>query len=329
MVKLRHLGDVLLSTPVFFNLKNALPDAQIDACVYEDSIPLLEGHPAIHEIIPCTKGSFIRSIRAIRKKRYDLVMNLTEGDRGVLIAYFSGAKIRVSFPPKGKWQKKLVTHTVKQAPGLRHTVERNLDALRCIGIFPEKKELFFAIDPIQEKGPYILIHPTSRWRFKCWPVKKMRELITQLSGKRIILTSGPDPIEISMVQDIAKGLDVEVKAGRTTLKEFGALVKGSEVLICVDSVPLHIASALKHPVVAIFGPTSDVTWGPWKNPNARIVAQNFSCRPCYQDGCGGSKYSDCLETLSVDRVLSELEIFTKITCPRLPIRQELIYSSCE
>lgn len=317
VVKLRHLGDVLLSTPVFSSLKKALPEAQIDACVYEESITMLLGHPAIGEIIACPKGQFLRTIRSIRKKNYDLVINLTEGDRGVLISYFSGAEIRVSFPPKGKWQKKLVTHTVKQTPGLRHTVERNLDALRYIGIFPKERDLFFAIDPVPKTTPYILIHPTSRWRFKCWP--KMGELISRLKGKRIILTSGPDPIEVEMVNQIASGLDVEVKAGLTTLKELGALIKGSDCLLCVDSVPLHIASALKHPVVALFGPTSEITWGPWENPNARIVAQNFSCRPCYQDGCGGSKYSDCLETLSIEHVLSELEVFTKIADPRLSV----------
>lgn len=300
---------------------------------------MLQGHPAVAEIIVykrAWKGSLFKEIsllRAIRKKGYDLVINLTEGDRGVFTAMLSGAKIRVGFSPKGKLQKKLVTHTVKHCPGLRHTVERNLDALRCIGIFPEEsdRELFFDVGSKKEVSPFILIHPTSRWRFKCWPVSKMRELIEWLlkMGKVVVLTSGPDPIEVSMVESIAQGLNVEVFAGKTSLKELGALIQACEVLICVDSVPLHIASALKSPVVALFGPTSDVTWGPWRNPNARIVSQNFSCRPCYQDGCGGSKYSDCLQTLSVGRVLSELKVFSKINASGLRIGQELVHCSCK
>ncbi len=343
VVKLRHLGDVLLTTPVFSSLKNALPDAQIDAFVYEGAAPMLEGHPAVSKILTYNskwkKGFFFRLkkeislIRQIRKEGYDLVVNLTEGDRGVLIAWLSGAKIRVGFSPKGKLQKKLVTHVVKHCPGLRHTVERNLDALRCIGIFPEEsmRELFFQIGKTTQKTPFILIHPTSRWRFKCLPVPKMRELIKELLriGKRVILTSGPDPIEVSMVEAIACDLNVEVFAGKTTLKELGALIHACEVLICVDSVPFHIASALKSPVIAIFGPTSDVTWGPWRNPKARVVSQNFSCRPCYQDGCGGSKYSDCLQTLSVERILSELKVFSEVSPSRLRIGQELIHCSCK
>lgn len=325
VVKLRHLGDVLLTSPVFSALKKAIPDAQIDAYIYEEAKPMLEGHPAIHTLIgydrKWKKEGFFQRIwreffllRNIRKKRYDLVINLTEGDRGALAAKISKAKIRVGFSPKGKWQKKLYTHIVKHTPSLRHTVEKNLDALRRIGIFPseEERELFFhigtdAISSMQKHlqgRPFIHIHPTSRWRFKCWSVAKMRSLVEHLlkKGKRVVLTSGPDKEEKQMVEAIAEGFDVAVFSGSITLKELGALILLSEMLICVDSVPLHMASALKRPVAALFGPTSDVTWGPWRNPRAYVIAQNFSCRPCYQDGCGGSKYSDCLQTLSVKKV---------------------------
>ncbi len=345
VVKLRHLGDVLLTTPVFTHLRKMLPKAQIDAYIYREAGPMLEGHPALCQLIYYDrkwkkKGLFYRLAKEfalfwkIRKEGYDLVINLTEGDRGVLIAKISGAKIRVGFLPKGTWQKKCITHVVKHCSSLRHTVERNLDALRRIGIFPKEddRDLFFQIGDevlsgMREKidpSPFILIHPTSRWRFKCWSIQHMRSLIERLlsMGKRVVLTSGPDKIEIEMVQAIAQGLNVEVFAGKTTLKELGALIALSAIMVCVDSVPLHMASALKTPVVALFGPTSDVTWGPWKNPKARIVTQNFSCRPCYMDGCGGSKYSDCLQTLSVERVLSEvlkLEVFPEIraSCDRM------------
>ena len=76
-------------------------------------------------------------------------------------------------------------------------------------------------------------------------------------------------------------------AGKLTLKELAALIQKSKALVCVDSVPLHIASALKTPVVVLFGPTSEKNWGPWRNPSARVLTQAFTCRPCYQDGCAG------------------------------------------
>ncbi len=330
VIKLRQLGDVLLTGPVFSTLKKKLPTAQIDAYVYAESIPMLEGHPAIHTCIGYQRswkklGFFARLLkewellRQIRQEGYDLVINLTEGDRGALAARFSAAPIRVGFPPKGK-AKKLYTHVAKNCPSLRHTVERNLDALRRIGLFPSEAErdLFLHIPAISQSkmqlvvpAPFILIHPTSRWRFKCWPAQKMRALAEQLlrQGHRLVFTSGPDPEEQAMLAEICHGLPVQNLAGQISLKELAALIDQTQLLLCVDSLPFHMASALKKPVVAIFGPTSDITWGPWRNPHARIVSQAFSCRPCYQDGCGGSKLSDCLDTLpviQVQRAIDEL-----------------------
>lgn len=334
VIKLRHLGDVLLTTPLLNALKKALPQAQIDAYLYEEAKPMLEGHPAVSHLIgydrKWKKGKIYRRLwkelsllRKIRREKYDLVINLTEGDRGAIAAKAASAKIRVGFDPKGRWQKKLYTHIVKHTPGLKHTVERNLDALRRIGIFPtlEERELFFkipnqarvAIEEMTKEAPYILIHPASRWRFKCWDLKKVRQLIEHLvkAHKKVVIVSGPDPVEKEMVNTASFGLDVLNLAGKLSLKELGALIERSELLVSVDSVSFHLANALKKPVVALFGPTSEVTWGPWRNPYAKVVTETLPCRPCYQDGCGGSKYSDCLATLPVLKVLKAIETLFK------------------
>jgi heptosyltransferase-3 len=355
VVKMRHLGDVLLTAPVFSALKKRFPSAQVDAYIYEEARPMLEGHPGINRLIgydrKWKKLGFLGRLRKewallwqLWREGYDLVLNLTEGDRGALVAKVSGARIRVGFEPKGKWQKKIYTHVVKHCPGLRHTVERNLDALRRIGLFPEMDErgLFLQIPEgaraeMQRRvgeEPFVLIHPTSRWRFKCWPVAKMRELSRILlgMGKKLVFTSGPDADEVAMVEEITEGLEVLRLCGKISLKELGALIQMSELLVCVDSVPLHMASALGKAVVAIFGPTSDVTWGPWRNMRARVVAQNLSCRPCYRDGCGGSKRSDCLDTLPVSEVLKAIaslqpEVFTEIGAAGCRIGKEVVHRS--
>ncbi len=329
VVKLRQLGDVLLTGAVFQGLKKGLPGVRIDAYVYREAFDLLEGNPWVDGLVGYDRGwkglgwgSRLRRewgvLRQIRREGYDAVINLTEGDRGALAAWAAGARVRVGFAPKGRWQKGLYTHVVKQGPGLRHTVEKNLDAIRRMGVFPawEDRELFLAVSEAARKrvrecvgGEYVLIHPTSRWRFKCWPVERMRKLTEELlrRGKRVVFSSGPDEVERNMVKEIVRGLDVVNLSGKISLKELAALIAESELLVCVDSLPFHMASALKKKVVALFGPTSDVTWGPWRNEGARVVAQNFSCRPCYQDGCGGSKGSDCLMTLPVGQVLEAIE----------------------
>lgn len=336
VVKLRHLGDALLAGPVFSILKKRLPNIQIDACVYEEAAPILEGHPAISGILKVDRGwkklgllgrlaKEALFLRDVRRRSYDLVINLTEGDRGAMITRVSGASIRV-----GVDARKVYTHVAKSCPSLRHKVERDLDAVRRIGIFPaeDERELFFEVSGVEDKAGkgFVLIHPTSRWRFKCWPEAKMRRLAERLleKGEQLIFTSGPDRLEREMVDRIVEGLPICNLAGEVSLKELGSLIERAKVLVCVDSLPFHLASALKRPVVALFGPTSEVTWGPWRNPRARVVMETMSCRPCYMDGCGGSKKSDCLEAISVERVLLELELLSEIKSPGLDIVHDLV-----
>jgi len=323
VVKLRHLGDVLLSSPVFSALQKAYPSALIDAYIWKEALDMLAGHPAIagyhlHDRRWKKLSFFPRLmkewglLRKIRREKYDLVVNLTEGDRGAIAAIFSGADRRVGVDPGKKWVRKIFTDLVKPCSTPRHTVERDLDAVRKLKIFPKPadRDLFLYIPKeAKEKAvelvgdePYVVVHAPARWKFKCLPPQLMAEICNRL-GARIVLTGGPS--ERDFVEEVAKLVrgDVLNLAGKTDLKEMGALILGSKGLITVDSVALHMASALKVPVVALFGPTSELNWGPWKNSKAAVVTQNLSCRPCRLDGCGGSKMSDCLWTLSAQEVV--------------------------
>ncbi|NGX35121.1 MAG: Lipopolysaccharide core heptosyltransferase RfaQ [Candidatus Anoxychlamydiales bacterium] len=332
VIKLRHLGDVLLTTPVFYNLKNNLKDVKIDAFIYEDSKEILKNNPYVNEVITYNRDvkklSFFKRLRRelkilkdVKKKKYDLVINLTEGDRGAIIAKFSKAKYRVGIDPekKGFFKKeKIYTHIVKNVKTTRHTVEKNLDALRRIGIFPNEgsKKLHFEIpDKAKEKAlkildennisknEYILIHPTTRWRFKCFD--KFDQLIDLLHKKneKVIVVSGKQDYEIDMAKKIIKDLPVLNLAGKVNIDELGALILFSKKFYCLDSLSFHLANALKSNVRAFFGPTCDMTWGIWQNENAKIIKANFSCRPCSLDGCGGSKVSDCLTSILLKNII--------------------------
>ncbi len=327
VVKLRHLGDVLLSSALITNIKKAVPDARVDLLIYQEGKEILEGHPAINEFLYIDRGwkklslfqrlkNEFKLLLQIRKNSYDLVINLTEGDRGAVIALISSASIRVGLDP-GKsgflGKKKIYTHLVKKCKTPRHQVEKDLDALRRIGIFPtlEERVLHFAIpkpalDKMASYRGAIVIHAVSRWRFKCLPLESIRLLIEELLdlGEKVILTSGNDPVEVALLETLPCSYNL---AGGLTLKELGALILVAKALITVDSLPLHMASALKTPVVALFGPSSELNWGPWMHKQSRVVVQNYSCRPCHLDGCGGSKVSDCLVTLPVKRILGSLE----------------------
>ena len=335
VIKLRHHGDVLLSSPVFTNLRAAIPGAAIDALVNEESRAMLEGHPAIASVLGYDRkwkqlgwlGRVARELglmAEIRRRRYDLVINLTEGDRGALMGWLSGARLRVGIEhPYGFIGKnRLFTHQVKRTRTPRHTVERDLDTLRVLGIFPtlERRALSLHVPREAEDkarallpgGGYAVIHAVSRWRFKCWPLDKVAAVAKAFTdrGWPVALTASGDPVEVAMVDEVVRQLGagwVVSLAGKTSLTEMAAVVRQARCLVSVDSLPVHMASAFGTPLVALFGPSNDKIWGPWMHPRSRVVSLPYSCRPCGLDGCGGSKVSDCLENLPVAAVLQAVD----------------------
>jgi heptosyltransferase-3 len=101
----------------------------------------------------------------------------------------------------------------------------------------------------------------------------------------------------------AAGAPVVDLGGQLSLKEMAALTEAARLFIGVDSAPMHIAAAVGTPTVGIFGPSSELEWGPWRVAQRVVASTAHPCRPCGLDGCGGSKVSECLTTLPMERVL--------------------------
>ncbi len=337
VVKLRHLGDVLLTSPVFTVLKNHAPTLEIDALVYRDTESMLSGHPAISNVYTIDRGwkqqewtsrlaHEWRLLRDLRKRHYDLIIHLTENSRGAVLGLLLKPHYSVArdYPAKrGRLWRNSFTH-LYQAPDKRHTVEMHLDALRRIGIQPQADERRLVLAPGAEaersvrdllarhdlapKG-FIHLHPTSRWMFKSWGTEKNAALITALqeSGEPVVLTAAPNESELQYAARITARLKKPVVdlSGKLNLKQLAALTAQAKCFVGVDSAPMHIAAAMQTPTVVLFGPSGEFEWGPWQVP-ACVLTSDHPCRPCGQDGCGNSKISECLTSISVDEVLSAI-----------------------
>jgi len=325
VIKLRHHGDVLLASPVLSLLKSR--GLEVDALVYDDTAPMLDAHPALSELHtvgrtwrhegPLKRISLERALYGDLKLRgYDLIVHLSEQPRGAWLARSLGA--RYSVAPKvrdrGRFWAQSFTHLFPIIHR-RHMVEVNLDALRRIGLQPgpqEKKVTFVPgdeaarrVDAILDGEPFVHLHPASRWKFKCWPAEKNAELIDRLAaqGIRTVVTAAPDAEEVGLVEQIlekAQSAPLNL-AGQLSIKELGAVAARARLFIGVDSMPMHLASAMGVPTVALFGPSGEMEWGPW-GTRSSVVSTTHSCRPCGQDGCGGGKVSECLTLLPVDAV---------------------------
>jgi heptosyltransferase-3 len=332
VTKLRHHGDVLLITPVLQALKARAPHVEIDALLYSDTRVVLEGHPAIDRIHVVDRGwkrqgparharEELALLKALQARRYQLLVHLTTHWRGAWLAHVLRPRWSVAVERPSRFWRWSFTHRYKlPRQTQRHTVETNLDALRRLGIQPDEADKRLTIHPGAEaearidallaaagleRGGFIHVHPTSRWLFKAWTDAANAELLRRLArdGHRLVITAAPDPREKAIVGRILAeaGVPVTDLSGQLTLKELAALVARARLYFGVDSAPMHMAAAAGTRVVAIFGPSGDKEWGPWRVPH-RVVTTTHPCRPCGNDGCGGGKLSECLTMLPVDQV---------------------------
>ena len=344
VVKLRHHGDVLLASPVIGLLRERAPHVEVDALVYADTRDMLAGHPALdrlHLIDRAWKRQGLLAqarhenalLAELRGRGYQLIVHLTDHWRGAWLAQALRPRWSVAPARASAFWRWSFTHQYRLPPDTpRHTVEANLDALRRVGIYPEEREKLLVMEPgdaararvdallaaggVEAKG-FIHVHPTSRWLFKAWTDEANAQLIRRLArdGHRIVVTAAPDAREKALVSRILEAAAVPVLdlSGQLTLRELGALAARARLFFGVDSAPMHIAAAMGTPVVALFGPSDERTWAPWKVPH-RIVslADRFACRPCGLDGCGGGKVSECLTQLPLERAVAALhELLTE------------------
>ena len=342
VIKLRHHGDVLLASPVFTVLKHALPEAEIDALVYAETAAMLEGHPAIARVHTIDRNWKRRGLlaqaraelgllRSLASRRYDLVVHLTEHPRGAWLTRLLRPTYAVARElPEAHWLwRASFTHYYRLPRGTpRHTVECNLDALRRLGLQPARDERHLVLVPGAqdaariaalmaqhrlESRRFIQLHPGSRWMFKCWAPDACAELVERLAGEgwRIVVTGAPYQRERELADTILGALSEASRAnvvdlvGQVSLRELAALTREARLFVGVDSAPMHIAAAVRTPVVALFGPSGEIEWGPWQVPHRVVTSREHPCRPCGIDGCGGGKLSECLTTLSPERVHAE------------------------
>lgn len=311
IIKLRHHGDMLLTTPVINSLQQNYPQAQIDVLLYKETKEMLVSNPALSNVFVidrqwkkqgtrahlCHELSLIRHLRT---QRYDLVINLADQWRSAILTRLTSASVRLGFDfPKREsfiWRYCHTNLVPVSNHAKLHTVEQNLSLLQPLGLATinqhvtmsyEHQDWQVGKDLLQQNGvngDYIVVQPTSRWFFKCWSEEKMAQTINTLQrdGHQVVITSGPDKKEREMVDRILAfhpSPNVVSLAGQVTLRQLAALIDHAKLFIGVDSVPMHMAAALQTPCIALFGPSKLVFWRPWQLNGCVIWAGDFGVLP--------------------------------------------------
>jgi len=338
VITLKHIGDVLVATPVLTALKEAYPNSRISVLVNKGTEDMVTYNPAVDEVMVLDRGEdasvlhkFLRQacfVWKLRRRKFDLILELSAGDRGAFLGFMSGAKQRVGYEPRTRTflgRHHALTKRVKISTTTQHMVDYNLSLVRALDIEPPDPRLsiYWSEEDSQacmkrlsewglgENDPFVVLHPTSRWLFKAWHAKGYGQLCDNIAEKHklpVVVTSAPDVKEKKRVKEIfsvvhSHPIDL---SGVLSLKQLACCISKSILFIGVDSAPMHIASAVNTPVIVLFGPSGDHMWGPWGQDHV-VIKKSWACQPCGRDGCNGSKASQCLEAITPEEVFRAVD----------------------
>ncbi|MEW6606591.1 MAG: glycosyltransferase family 9 protein [bacterium] len=334
VIKLIAIGDLVVALPTIKALRKSFPEAYLTILVTPRVKQVVEGCPYLDRIIYydiLNTGIFglFKIISLLRKEEFDVVLELDHYYRITsLITFFAGIKNRVGFDLPGQGRRGLVTTKVPYLVQ-RHEVETFLEAARVIGADISEKALveiwvseqdreyvnrFLKKVGIMEQDLLIGIHPgtgpsaiSRRWA----PEKfgKLADWLIKEKKAKVIFTGANS--EMKLINESVKFMTSQpiIAAGKMNLKQFANLCQRCKLFISVDTGPLHIAAAMKTPVIGLYGPNTPLKWGPYGKQHITIY-KNLPCSPCTKQYLGQvskCKNPKCMEEITVEEVMEAIE----------------------
>lgn len=320
IIKLRGIGDVVLSTPVIDNLAAAYPGIRIDYLCERFAAPAVEGLPNVRSVIAFDRrrDSGLELVRTVRAARYDLVIDLFGNPRTALVTRLSGARHRAGFPFRGRAY--AYNHHVTPRGSDVHNVEFNLDVLRALGVPVTMTRPSFPLEDaaVTTAGTWLVsqgldgkeligVNPSGGWSAKRWRLEHFADLVRLLCERRgasVLLFWGPgEQGDVATVNERSGNRAFIIP--RTTVKEMGAFIARCSYFISNDAGPMHMAAALGIPSLGIYGPTNPRLQGPFGPRNAWVRNEEADCLECNLLDCPIGH--QCMTDLSPERVFTAFE----------------------
>jgi heptosyltransferase-2 len=323
VIQTAFIGDVVLATALIENLHQQWPDVKMDILVRKGNESLFESHPFLNQVLVWDKKNnkyqnWVGLLFKIRSRQYDVVLNAQRFAATGAWTAFSKAKIKIGFD-KNPFSF-LFTHAVVHqfSEKGQHEIDRNHQLLSSLFVtkvampklYPTSADEI-AVSSYQQL-PYLCIAPASVWFTKQFSIEKWVDLINELTFKGpIYLIGGPgDKLLCDQILQKINRKSVVNLAGRLSFLASAALQKKAVLNYVNDSAPMHFASAVNAPVVAVYCSTlPDFGFGPLSDKSF-IVQTNeaLSCRPC---GIHGKKqcplkHFDCAKTIKMDQLIAPL-----------------------
>ena len=322
IVKPSSLGDIVHALPTLQAVRARYPRAHVAWLVKRQWSSLLEradGLDRVWEIGPGLRG-WVSIVPRLRAERFDLVIDLQGLLRSGMMAWLTGCRRRVGFANGREGSPLFYTDRVAVPAAEMHAVDRYLLAAAAVGA-PWNGVPEFGLHPccedeqevdrlLDERGirrgvPWVAFGVSARWPTKRWPLESFAAVAEALQrdGVRAVLIGGPEDRESA--RDVIAHMSVPAldMTGTTRLRLLPALLSSAAVMVTNDSGPMHVASAVGTPVVAVFGPTSPVRTGPYGGGHAVLARADVPCRPCFDRRCRNARQLECLTRVAPEEVL--------------------------
>lgn len=329
VVRLRSIGDTVLSTPSLYALRRFLPDAQIDLLLEDWVAPLLDGNPDASRILTVRRDSTSSRValaRQLRAARYDVAFNLHGGSTAALLTRASGAPERVGYASYRF--SKLHNHAAPPATDLwrqekTHSVEQQLGLLGWAGVPVTDRpatRLFVTDDSatritrkldaagINAAQPFALFHPAAAFDSKRWDARNFARIADTLDARGIAVVAVAAPGETEVVRAFVESAKARVVSfNDLSLPEVSALAARARLFIGNDSGIAHIAAAVRVPSVVVFGSSNVAHWRPWTDAPSEVVREEMPCAPCAGYTCGEFAEAQCIRRVTVECVSAAIE----------------------
>ncbi len=329
VIRLRSIGDTVLSTPSLFALKRFLPRVRVDVLVEDWVAPVLDGFEYVDNVIPLRRGSTAsraRVARQLRGARYDVVYNLHGGTTATLLARATGARHRVGYaayqyarlhqhlaPASALLWGRNKTHSVEQQLALfgwTGVPVSDRPATRLVVTKEADKSISSRLQTagLTQTNSFVLMHPTAAFATKQWSTEKfarVAEMLYTLGLATIVVTT---PAETALVAELINESTAPIISfNDLALPEVTALAARARLFVGNDSGVAHMAAAVGAPSVIIFGSSNIDHWAPWTTAAAAVVREELECQPCHGYFCEQFEQPECIRRVPVENVVSAVE----------------------
>lgn len=328
IIRLSSLGDIVLTTPVLRLLRQHCPAARIDFLLKAEYQDVLRAHPCVDRLLLWdTRQSLWATLRTLRRTRYDVVLDLHRTLRSCLLYGGVAARRRLAYG-KRTLRRALLVHLGWNTLGAMTSVPELYAApLRRLGISTPLPMLEMHLDTASHRAieqylarvlpegvgrPLLAVAPGARWSTKRWPVDRFARVAEELARQhRASVVILGDARDVPLGRELRQRLNVPVldSVGQLSLMQTAALLQRCHLLLCNDSGLMHMATALRVPVVAIFGPTvQEFGFYPFQ-AQAQVVSQALPCRPCSTKGSRRCPrgHHHCMQRLPSEQVLAAVQ----------------------